>query len=524
MSSKRNLNSEEDRGELALAVEVFAAAGMTFEHQVRDVGSRGPPPVDEGGVAVGGAMRELPEGTRRDRTHAVASRVPGDGKTTETALDQVLLLEATKLVAAGMDPIQLKRGIDAAVAVIVDALASQSKSIDTHFEIAKIATISAGDDEQLGTIIADAMQQVGRDGVVTTEESQTVGTTLALASGIQFGRGYLSPGFVTDPVRMAAVLRDPLILLSDQRLSSTQDLVPLLDASAAAGRPLLVIAQDVAEGALASFVANNRRHRLQVCAVKAPGLGQRRPEVLEDLAILFGTRVFGGDLAGRLKSLSVGELGGARSATIHKHTTTLVEPRGAPQAIQGRVMQLRRELEHCATQHGRDELHKRITDIAGRVAVIRIGAATEVDQQEKTARVEDALHATRAAMTEGIVPGGGVGLLRALAALKTLKLRGEQNEGVTVVRRAIEQRLRRFSQGTGSAPTSATIQGEAGAQGRHCTTGDGVDPPWVGMAEPTRAVRLTLQNAAWVAGVMLAAEAFIGGRSKRGDGVEHGDC
>ncbi len=528
MSSKPIRHDIDVRAQLALSADTLAETSGSTQDPERSrilaAGEGQAPPLEGDDVAVLDEEFEPNdgpggEGAQLVEVAPIVSRVAVAAPTTATELAQAFLLEALKLVTTGIDPMDLKSGIDAAVAVVVEELSLQSKPIDLAVEIARVATISANGDEEVGHLIADALRQVGRDGVVTIEEAETTDTTLALAPGMQFGRGYLSPYFVTDLVRMEAALRDPLILISETGLSSMQDLVPLLEAASSARRSLLIIADEVVGGALAALVADNLRRKLRVCAVKTPRFGNSGAEVLHDLAILCGTRVFSEGVTGRLKTLTIGELGGARAALIDRTSTTLVGPFGVPESIQGRITQLRRELAQCSAENERKELQKRIADIAGRVAVIQVGARTDADQQTRAARLADALHTTRAAMQEGIVPGGGAALVRALRALRTLKLHGEQNEGAMVVRRAIARATRRSAQ-TGRAEsevTTAAVQHESWASSHDIATVPGADLFRMGTVEPTRVVRVALQEAAAVTGVMLATEAFIGNRTDRFD-------
>ena len=377
------------------------------------------------------------------------SDVAGDGTTTATVLAQVIFAEGAKLVAAGINPMDVKRGIDAAVATVVADLKSHSKPTKDRHEIAQVGIISANGDETIGNMIADAMEQVGKEGVITVEEAKTMETTLEVVEGMQFDRGYLSPYFVTDPERMEVVLTDAYILINEKKIRSMQELLPVLELVANAQKPLLLIAEDLEGEALATLVVNKLRGTLNVCAVKAPGFGDRRKEMLQDIAVLCGGRPVTEDLGLKLENVTLSDLGHAKTITVDKDHCTLIEGAGTKDDIAARVKQIRAQLEETTSDYDREKLEERLAKLAGGVAVIKVGAFTESEMKEKKARVEDALNATRAAVEEGIVPGGGVALLRTARALSRLELAGEQRFGVDVVRRALEEPLRQFAENAG---------------------------------------------------------------------------
>jgi chaperonin GroEL len=459
----------------------------------------------------------------------VASRtsdVAGDGTTTATVLAQAIYAEGAKLVTAGINPMDIKRGIEAAVQTVVAELARHSKPTKGKNEIAQVGIISSNGDETIGNLIAEAMEKVGKEGVVTVEEAKSIETTLEVVEGMQFDRGYLSPYFVTDPARMEAILGDAYILIYEKRLSSMQELLPLLELVAKAGKPLLVLAEDVDGEALATLVVNKLRGTLQVCAVKAPGFGDRRSEMLKDIAVLTGGQAVTEDLGLKLENLTLKDLGRARTITIDKDHTTIIQGAGKKEEVLARVKQIRAQLEDTTSDYDREKLQERLAKIGGGVAVIKIGAATETEMKEKKARVEDALNATRAAVEEGIVPGGGVALLRTLPALAKLVLPGEQQYGVNIIRRALEEPLRQMAQNGGveGAVVVAKVREGKGAYGYNVASGEYEDLVLAGVIDPTKVVRVALQNAASVASLMLTTEALIAERPKRnGDDSEAGN-
>jgi chaperonin GroEL len=443
------------------------------------------------------------------------SDVAGDGTTTATVLAQAIYTEGAKLVTAGASPMEIKRGIDAAVAVVVAELARQAKPTTGKGDIAQVGTISANGDETIGNLIAEAMDRVGKDGVVTLEEAKSIATTLEVVDGMQLDRGYLSPYFVTDAERLEVVLSDCYILIFSKKLSLVQELLPLLELVAESGKPLLVLAEDVEAEALATLVVNKLRGTLQVCAVKAPGFGDRRTELLKDIALLTAGQAFTPDLGLQLQKATLKDLGHATSVTVTKDHTLIVAGTGNSAEVQARVKQLRLQLAQTTSDYDREKLQGRVAKLAGGVAVIKVGAATEVELKEKKARVEDALHATRAAVEEGIVPGGGVALLRALPKLAQLQCEGDQQFGVRIIVRALEEPLRQMAKNAGLEPAVVVAQVRAGegAYGYNVATEVYEDLVVAGVIDPTKVVRVALQNAASVASLMLTTQALITERS-----------
>jgi chaperonin GroEL len=422
-------------------------------------------------------------------------------------------------VSAGASPMEMKRGIDAAVAAVVADIMRQSKPIQDKSEIAQVGTISANGDRTIGNMIAEAMERVGKEGVVSIEEAKSLETSLDVVEGMQFDRGYLSPYFLTDPQRLEAVLEDAYVFIYEKRLSSMQDLVPLLEQVASSNKPLLIIAEDIDGEALATLVVNKLRGTLQVCAVKAPGFGDRRKATLEDIAVLVGGKAITEDLGNKLENTRLVDLGRARMIRVDKDSTTLIEGAGKKEDIQARVKQLRAQIEDTTSDYDRERLQERLARLAGGVAIIKVGAATETEMKEKKARVEDALHATRAAVREGIVPGGGVALLRALPALDALQLEDDQQFGVKVIRRALEEPLRQMAANAGvdGAVIVNEVRKGAGAFGYNVATAQYEDLIAAGVIDPTKVVRVALQSAASVASLMLTTEALIAERPKRAD-------
>ena len=439
------------------------------------------------------------------------SDLAGDGTTTATVLAQAIFTEGLKLVAAGANPMDLKRGIDAAVTAVVGALKAMAVPTKGRNEIAQVGIISANGDEAIGTLIAEAMAKVGKDGVITVEEAKTMETTLDVVEGMQVDRGYLSPYFVTDQERMEAVLLEPYILIHEKRIGSMKELLPLLEQIATQSRPLLIIAEDVEGEALATLVVNRLRGSLSVCAIRSPGFGDRRKAILQDLAALTGGRALTEELGEKLENLTLADLGRAKRVTIDKDATTIVEGAGDKTAIADRVSALRRELDDTTADHDREQLQERIAKLAGGIAVISVGAATEVEMKEKKARVEDAMHATRAAVEEGIVPGGGVALIRCDGALDTLRFDDDRRLGVDVIRRAIEAPLRQIAENSGAegGVVANTVREGTGAYGYNAATGVFEDLVKAGVIDPAKVVRVALQNAASVAALMLTTEAVI---------------
>jgi chaperonin GroEL len=438
------------------------------------------------------------------------SDTAGDGTTTATVLAQAIYREGVKNVVSGANPMDIKRGIDRAVEKVIEGLKSQSKPV-TGKMIAQVGTISANSDAEIGKFIADAMEKVGKDGVITVEEAKTLETSLDVVEGMQFDRGYLSPYFVTDPERMEVMLENPLILIHEKKISSMKDLLPVLEQVARLGRPLLIIAEDVEGEALATLVVNKLRGTLQAAAVKAPGFGDRRKAMLEDIATLTGGRAITEDLGIKLESIKVEDLGKAKKVTIDKDNTTIVEGGGNSKDIEGRVKQIRAQVEETTSDYDREKLQERLAKLVGGVAVIKVGAATETEMKEKKARVEDAMHATKAAVEEGIVPGGGVALIRAAKGLEGLKLEGDQQIGVNIIRRAIEEPLRWIATNAGKEGSIilGKVKESEGSVGYNAQDDKFEDLIAAGVIDPTKVVRSALQNASSIASLLLTTEALV---------------
>ncbi|MCS6771745.1 MAG: chaperonin GroEL [Kiritimatiellae bacterium] len=520
MAAKQLKYDQEARQAILAGVEklsraVKATLGPRGRNVVLDK-KFGSPTITKDGVTVAKEI-ELPdpfENMGAQMVREVASKtsdVAGDGTTTATVLAEAIYREGLKNVTAGANPMSLKRGIDAAVEKIVENLQKQSKKVKDRAEIAQVATISANGDKSIGEIIADAMDKVGKDGTITVEEAKSIETTLDVVEGMQFDKGYLSPYFVTNPETMEAVLEDAYILIYEKKISNLQDLLPLLQNIAKSGRPLLIIAEDVEGEALATLVVNKIRGTLQVAAVKAPGFGDRRKAMCEDIAILTGGRFISEDLGIKLENVQLSDLGRAKRITIDKENTTIVEGAGKTSDIQGRINQIRRQIEETTSDYDREKLQERLAKLAGGVAVINVGAATETEMKEKKARVEDALHATRAAVEEGIVAGGGVALIRAQSALDDLKLEGDEAIGVDIVRRACEAPLRQLVDNAGQegAVVVQEVKKQKGANGYDVATGEYVDMFKAGIIDPTKVTRTALQNAASIAGLLLTTECMV---------------
>ncbi len=528
MASKEIVYDTEARRQIADGLNALAdVVKVTLGPRGRNVvldRSWGAPTVTKDGVTV---AKEIELGNRFANLGAqmvkeVASKtsdVAGDGTTTATVLAQAIYAEGNKVVSAGANPMDVKRGIDAAVATVVADLVRQSKPTRGKEEIAQVGRISANGDTEIGDLIAEAMERVGKEGVITLEEAKAMDTTLEVVEGMQFDRGYLSPYFVTDAERMEAVLKDAYLLIHEQRLSSMKDLLPLLEQVAKSGRPLLILAEDVDGEALATLVVNKLRGTLNVCAVKAPGFGDRRREMLTDIAILSGCQAVSQDLGLKVENLTLKDLGQFKSITVDRDTTTLVEGAGQREPIAGRVAQIRAQLEETKSDYDREKLQERLAKLVGGVAVIKVGAATESEMKEKKARVEDALHATRAAVQEGIVPGGGVALLRALAPLAQLTLPGDQQFGVNIIRRALEEPLRQIAENGGveGAVVVNKVREGKDAYGYNAASEQYEDLVLAGVIDPTKVVRVALQNAASVASLMLTTEVLIVARTKEGE-------
>src|SRR4051794_6426092 len=439
------------------------------------------------------------------------SDIAGDGTTTATILAQAIFREGVKSVAAGANPMALKRGVEKAVEAVVDEVKKFSKPVSGDM-IAQVGTISANGDTTIGNIIAEAMQKVGKDGVITVEESKTMVTELQTVDGMQFDRGYLSPYFITDPDRMEAVLEDPYILIHEKKISNMKDLLPVLEQIARSGKPLIVIAEEVEGEALATLVVNKLRGTLNCCAVKAPGFGDRRKAMLEDIGILTGGKAIMEETGIKLEGVRLEDLGRAKRVTVDKDNTTIIDGAGQQKQIEGRIKQLRAQIEETTSDYDREKLQERLAKLAGGVAVIKVGAATETEMKEKKARVEDALHATRAAVEEGIVPGGGVALLRAAKALEGLKVDGDEQIGINIIKRACEEPVRQITGNAGheGAVVIGQIRGKnESAYGFNAASGEFQDLVAAGVIDPTKVTRSALQNAASISALMLTTEAMI---------------
>ncbi|MCD4692214.1 MAG: chaperonin GroEL [Calditrichales bacterium] len=439
------------------------------------------------------------------------SDVAGDGTTTATILAQAIFTQGLRNVTAGANPADLKRGIDIAVIKIIENLKSMSREVSGKKEIAQVGTISANNDPTIGELIADAMDKVGKDGVITVEEAKSIETNLEVVEGMQFDRGYVSPYFVTDSETMETILEDVSILIYDKKISAMKDLLPVLEKTAQTGKPLLIIAEDIEGEALATLVVNKLRGTLKVASVKAPGFGDRRKSMLEDIAILTGGRVISEETGLKLENTSLDDLGNAKRITIDKDNTTIIEGAGSKDDIKGRVGQIRTQIENTTSDYDKEKLQERLAKLAGGVAVLKIGAATEIEMKEKKARVEDALHATRAAVEEGIVPGGGIALLRSISCLDDLKLTGDQAVGVDIIRRALEEPIRQIVNNTGlegSVVVNKVIQGKD-AYGFNAATEKYEDLLEAGVLDPTKVTRCALENASSVSALLLMTDALI---------------
>ena len=521
MAAKQLLFSDEARRQLLSGVEQLSAAvkatlGPKGRNVVLDK-KFGSPTITKDGVSVAKEV-ELAnpyQNMGAQMVKEVASKTSdtaGDGTTTATVLAEAIFKEGLKNVTAGANPMSLKRGIDKAVEAINAKLNTLTKEVSSDTaQIAQVATISANGDHEIGKIIADAMEKVGKDGTITVEESKTIETTLDVVEGMQFDKGYLSPYFVTNAETMEVALEDAYILINEKKISNLNDMLPILQAVAKTGKPLLIIAEDVEGEALATLVINKMRGILNVCAVKAPGFGDRRKAMLEDIAILTGGTCITEDLGIKLDSVKIEQLGKAKRVTVGKENTTIVEGAGKQSAILGRVNQIRKQIEETTSDYDREKLQERLAKLAGGVAVINIGAATETEMKEKKARVEDALHATRAAVEEGIVPGGGVALLRASAALNDLKLTGDEAIGADIIRRAIEEPLRTIAANGGYEGSVVVKEVLAldGNKGFDAANGEYVDMLEKGIIDPKKVTRSALQNASSIAGLLLTTECLI---------------
>lgn len=520
MAAKVIKFSEEARAKILSGVKILAdAVTVTLGPKGRNVvieKAFGAPTVTKDGVTVAKEIQleDKFENMGAQMVKEVASKtsdVAGDGTTTATVLARAIFSEGVKMVAAGHDPMSIKRGIDKAVIVAVDELKRMAKATRDRREIAQVGTISANNDPTIGEIIADAMEKVGKEGVITVEEAKGLETTLEVVEGLQFDRGYLSPYFVTDPEKMECQLEDAFVLIHEKKISSMKDLLPILEQIARAGRPFIVIAEDVEGEALATLVINRIRGTLQCVAVKAPGFGDRRKAMLEDIAILTGGRLIAEELGIKLENVTLNDLGRAKRIVVDKDNTTIVGGAGKKADIEARIKQLRAQIEETTSDYDREKLQERLAKLVGGVAVIRVGAATEVEMKEKKARVEDALHATRAAVEEGIVPGGGVALVRAAAALDKVEAAEEEMVGVNIVRRAMEDPLRWIANNAGweGSIVLDRVKNNKGAFGFNALTEQFEDLMKSGIVDPTKVVRIALQNAASVAGLLLTTEAMV---------------
>ena len=504
------------RGVNVLADAVKVTLGPKGRNVVLDK-SFGAPTVTKDGVSVAKEveLKDKFENMGAQMVKEVASKtsdVAGDGTTTATVLAQSMLREGLKAVAAGMNPMDLKRGIDKAVIATVDQLQSISKPCADHKEIAQVGTVSANSDDSVGSIIAESMEKVGKEGVITVEEGKTLDNELEVVEGMQFDRGYLSPYFINDQDAMQADMENPMILIHDKKISNIRDLLPILEATAKAGRPLLVIAEDVDGEALATLVVNNIRGIVKVCAVKAPGFGDRRKAMLQDLAILTGGQVISEEVGMSLEGASIDDLGSAKRVQITKENTTVIDGAGSKADIEGRVSQIRVQIDEATSDYDKEKMQERVAKLAGGVAVIKVGAATEIEMKEKKARVEDALHSTRAAVEEGVVPGGGVALVRCLGALEGVKGDNtDQAHGVDIVKRAIEEPLRQIVANAGAEGSVVlnNVAGKDGNYGYNAGTGEYGDMIEMGILDPTKVTRAALQNAASISGLMITTEAMV---------------
>jgi chaperonin GroEL len=520
MPAKQLKFREDARNEILKGVTTLArAVKVTLGPKGRNVAldkKWGAPTVTKDGVTVAKEieLNDPYQNMGAQMVKEVASKtsdVAGDGTTTATILAETIYREGIRNVSAGANPISLKRGVDKAVQAVVENLRQQSKKIRTVEEYRQIATISANGDTVIGDIIAEAMEKVTKDGTITVEEAKSIDTTLDLVQGMQFDRGYLSPYFITDQERMEAVLEDVVLLITEKKINNMKDLLPILETVAKSAKPLVIIAEDVEGEALATLVVNKLRGVLRVASVKAPGFGDRRKEMLGDIAVLTGGRVISDDIGIKLESITMDDLGKAKRVTIDKDKTVIVEGRGKKTDIDGRVAMIRRQIEDATSDYDREKLEERLARLAGAVAVVKVGAATEIEMKEKKARVEDALHATRAAVEEGVVPGGGVALMQASKALDKIEAEGDELTGVMIVRRALEEPVRQLA--TNAGMEGGLVAQEVARAGKNrgydFRTGELVDMLEAGIIDPTKVTRSALQNAASVASLLLTTEAII---------------
>jgi chaperonin GroEL len=519
--AKQILFEEEARQAILRGVKILAdAVKITLGPKGRNViieKKFGSPTITKDGVTVAKEIElsDPNENVGAQLVKEVASKtsdVAGDGTTTATVLAESIYREGLRNVAAGSNPVLLKRGIDKAVEAVVKKLREMSKEVSDRKEIAQVASIAANNDESIGSIIADAMEKVGKDGVITVEEAKGLETTLEVVEGLQFDRGYLSPYFITDPERMDVVLENPYILIYEKKISAVKDLLPILEKVVQRGKPILIIAEDVEGEALATLVVNKLKGVISCAAVKAPGFGDRRKAMLEDIAIVTGGRFISEDLGIKLENITIDDLGQARKVVVDKENTTIVEGAGKRENIVARMNQIKKQIEETTSDYDREKLQERLAKIAGGVAVIRVGAATEAEMKEKKARVEDALHATRAAVEEGIVPGGGVALIRCVSAIDALNLSGDEKVGALIVRKALEEPAKMIAENAGEEG-SVIVERIKSADnpnlGFNALTGEFVDMIQAGVIDPVKVVRTALQNASSVASVMLTTESVV---------------
>ena len=520
MPAKMLLFDEEARRKIMKGVDALAAAvKVTLGPKGRNVvldKKFGAPTITKDGVTVAKEieLEDHFENMGAQMVKEVASKtsdVAGDGTTTATVLAQSIFREGIKNVTAGANPMALKRGIERAVEAVVDELNKISKPTKGKKEISQVATISANNDKTIGDLIADAMEKVGKDGVITVEEAKSMDTTLEVVEGMQFDRGYLSPYFVTDPERMEVVLENVLILIHEKKISNLKDLLPILEQIAKMGKPLLVIAEEVEGEALATLVVNKLRGTLSTASVKAPGFGDRRKEMLQDIAVLTGGEVISEELGIKLENIRLDDLGKAKKVVIDKENTTLIEGAGSQKEIEGRIKQIRTQIDETTSDYDKEKLQERLAKLAGGVAVIKVGAATEIAMKEKKARVEDALNATRAAVEEGIVPGGGVAFLRAALAIDNLKLKGDEKVGADIVRRALEEPIRQIAENAGAEGSIVVqkVRENNGAYGFNAETETYEDLMTAGIIDPTKVTRIALQKASSIASLMITTEALV---------------
>jgi len=526
MAAKEIRFSEEARNRVLRGVNILAdAVTVTLGPRGRNVcleKSWGSPTVTKDGVTVAKEIQleDKFENMGAQMVKEVASKtsdIAGDGTTTATVLSRAIFGEGLKLVAAGHDPMSIKRGIDKAVAKVTEELKALSKPTRDRDEIAQVGTISANNDKTIGDILAEAMDKVGKEGVITVEEAKGLETTLDLVEGMRFDRGYLSPYFVTDPERMECVYEDAYLLINEKKISSMKDLLPVLENVAKTGKPLLIIAEEVEGEALATLVVNKIRGTLKVVAVKAPGFGDRRKAMLEDIAILTNGKMIAEELGIKLENVTLKDLGQAKRVIVDKDNTTIVEGAGKKSGIEGRITQIRAQIEETTSDYDREKLQERLAKLAGGVAVVKVGAATEVEMKEKKARVEDALHATRAAVEEGIVPGGGIALIRASAGLGNLRVSEDEKVGVRIVQKALEEPLRWIASNAGAdgAVVLDKCKNSKGAYGFNAAAEEYEDLVKSGIVDPTKVVRTALQNAASVAGLLITTEAMIADKPEK---------